>query len=36
MGHVYLDRMGDLHTLTHLEEMQRFWASEPEPDEPDQ
>jgi peptide deformylase len=25
MGHVYPDRMPDLHTLTHLEEMQRYW-----------
>lgn len=24
-GHVYLDRMPDLQTLTHLEEFQRFW-----------
>jgi peptide deformylase len=25
MGHVYLDRMHGLHTLTHLDEFQRFW-----------
>jgi peptide deformylase len=28
MGHVYLDRMSDLQTLTHLEEMQRYWLPE--------
>src|SRR6516165_7959304 len=28
MGHVYLDRMSDLHTLTHLDEMRRFWLPE--------
>jgi len=28
MGHVYLDRMGDLRTLTHLDEMQRYWLPE--------
>jgi len=33
MGRVYLDRMADLRTLTHLEEMQRFWMPEPEPHE---
>jgi peptide deformylase len=36
MGRVYLDRMGDLHTLTHLEEMKRYWMPEPEPGEPEQ
>ena len=25
MGHVYLDRMSDLRTLTHLDELRRFW-----------
>jgi peptide deformylase len=25
-GHVYLDRMGDLSTLSHLQEWTRFWA----------
>ena len=25
MGHVYLDRMSDLTTLTHLAELQRYW-----------
>jgi len=35
MGGVYLDRMGDLHTLTHLEEMKRYWMPEPEPSEPE-
>jgi peptide deformylase len=33
MGHVYLDRMSDLHTLTHLEEMNRYWLPE-ETEEP--
>jgi peptide deformylase len=28
MGHVYLDRMTDLQTLTHLDEMRRFWLPE--------
>ncbi|HET9130279.1 MAG TPA: peptide deformylase, partial [Terriglobia bacterium] len=28
MGHVYLDRMPDLHTLTHLDEMRRYWLPE--------
>ena len=28
MGHVYLDRMSDLRTLTHLDEMQRYWLPE--------
>jgi peptide deformylase len=28
MGHVYLDRMSDLHTLTHLDEMRRYWLPE--------
>jgi len=28
MGHVYLDRMPDLTTLTHLEEMRRYWLPE--------
>src|SRR5215471_8087267 len=28
MGQVYLDRMSDLHTLTHLDEMRRFWLPE--------
>jgi peptide deformylase len=28
MGHVYLDRMPDLMTLTHLEEMRRYWVPE--------
>jgi peptide deformylase len=28
MGHVYLDRMTDLHTLTHLDEMRRYWLPE--------
>jgi hypothetical protein len=36
MGHVYLDRMSDLHTLTHLDEMRRYWMPEEseEPEEP--
>ena len=36
MGHVYLDRMSDLHTLTHLDEMKRYWLPEEseEPQEP--
>jgi peptide deformylase len=36
MGHVYLDRMSDLHTLTHLDEMKRYWLPEEseEPEEP--
>jgi peptide deformylase len=25
LGHVYMDRMPDLSTLTHLDEFQRFW-----------
>jgi len=34
MGKVYLDRMPDLTTLTHMEEMQRYWTPEkPEEDE---
>jgi peptide deformylase len=33
MGHVYLDRMTDLNTLTHLDEMGRYWLEE-EPAEP--
>jgi peptide deformylase len=28
MGHVYLDRMSDLQTLTHLDEMKRYWLPE--------
>ena len=28
MGHVYLDRMRDLATLTHLAEFQRYWLPE--------
>jgi len=28
MGHVYLDRMSDFQTLTHLDEMQRYWLPE--------
>jgi len=28
MGHVYVDRMPDLKTLTHLEEMKRYWVPE--------
>ncbi len=28
MGHVYLDRMPDLTTLTHLEEWRRYWLPE--------
>lgn len=32
MGHVYPDRMPDLTTLTHLDEMRRFWLP-PEPEE---
>jgi peptide deformylase len=28
MGKVYLDRMRDLQTLTHLAEMQRYWLPE--------
>jgi peptide deformylase len=28
MGHVYLDRMSDLQTLTHLDEMRRYWLPE--------
>jgi peptide deformylase len=36
MGHVYLDRMSDLLTLTHLDEMKRYWLPEEseEPEEP--
>jgi len=30
MGHVYLDRMRDFHSLTHLEEMRRYWIPEEE------
>ena len=29
MGKVYLDRMHDLKTLTHLAEFQRYWTPEP-------
>ena len=32
MGHVYLDRMSNLQTLTHLDEMRRYWLPE-EPEE---
>jgi len=32
MGNVYLDRMPNLQTLTHLEEMRRYWLPE-EPEE---
>ena len=28
MGHVYLDRMPDLKTLSHMDEFQRFWLPE--------
>jgi peptide deformylase len=28
MGHVYLDRMSSFSTLTHLEEMKRYWLPE--------
>jgi peptide deformylase len=28
MGHVYLDRMRDFNTLTHLAEFQRYWLPE--------
>jgi len=28
MGHVYLDRMPDLQTLTHLDELRRYWLPE--------
>src|SRR4051812_40053910 len=35
MGHVYLDRMKDLQTLTHLDEMRRYWLPE-EPDDPEE
>lgn len=28
MGNVYLDRMPNLHTLTHLDEMHRYWLPE--------
>jgi len=28
MGHVYLDRMSNLQTLTHLDEMKRYWLPE--------
>jgi peptide deformylase len=34
MGHVYLDRMADLRTLTHLDEMKRYWLPE-ETEEPE-
>src|SRR5436190_16412458 len=36
MGHVYLDRMKDFQTLTHLDEMRRYWLPEDgeEPEEP--
>jgi peptide deformylase len=34
MGHVYLDRMPDLRTLTHLDEMRRYWLPE-ETEEPE-
>jgi peptide deformylase len=30
MGHVYLDRMRDLRTLTHMSEFQRYWLPEAE------
>ncbi len=30
MGKVYLDRMRDLRTLTHMPELQRYWLSEEE------
>jgi peptide deformylase len=30
MGRVYLDRMRDLKTLTHLAEFQRYWVPPPE------
>jgi peptide deformylase len=35
MGHVYLDRMSDLQTLTHLDEMKRYWLPE-ESEEPEE
>jgi len=35
MGHVYLDRMSNLQTLTHLDEMRRYWLPE-EPDDPEE
>ena len=28
MGHVYLDRMSDLSTLTHMREFYRHWIKE--------
>jgi len=28
MGHVYLDRMSDFSTLTHMREFYRYWAKE--------
>jgi peptide deformylase len=28
MGHVYIDRMRDFNTLTHLAEFQRYWLSQ--------
>jgi len=33
MGHVYLDRMKDLQTLTHLDEMRRYWLPEESEDQ---
>jgi peptide deformylase len=30
MGYVYLDRMRDLRTLTHMSEFQRYWLPEAE------
>lgn len=31
MGKVYIDRMRDFQTLTHLAEFQRYWVPEPSP-----
>jgi peptide deformylase len=34
MGKVYLDRMRDFKTLTHLQEFQRYWLPQEEPSPP--
>ena len=34
MGKVYLDRMRDFKTLTHVAEFQRYWLPEPAPAAP--
>jgi peptide deformylase len=35
MGKVYLDRMRDFETLTHVAEFQRYWLPEPQEEESD-